>query len=312
MQECKWQMRFICKVLIIPVESKQFLFSLFLFMLLGVSVASIVLTPGMEKIREHNLQFSREFLVKVSIPIAFIAGLISFVSPCVLPVLPMYFGTAFKQKKKLMKMTLVFFLGLSITFTLLGLIAASIGISIISLQYDYENLIVLIGVFMVILGLMELSGKGFSFLYGRFSPGVNSTVGAFVSGVVFGVGWTPCLGPILSGIILMASVLKNYVYAGILMFVYSLGIGVPLFVFAFFYDKYDLSKNRFIRGKEFNVKIGSRTVTLHSTQVLAGLLLMGVGIMFIVYKGTFIVNTIDPFNSKMFVFSQQRSLIGVK
>ena len=277
---------------------------------LSVTVSSVASIPALDVIREYNLSYSQEFLSKISIPLAFIAGLISFLSPCVLPVLPMYFSMAFREKKNITRMTVVFSLGLSATITLMGLAAAYAGVTLISLQYDYESLIIVAGTFLVLFGVMAFLGRGFSFLHRKINVSPKGIKGVFASGVLFGIGWTPCIGPILSGILLMASVLGNYSYATLLMFSYSVGITIPLILFSLIYDKYDLSKNKYIRGKQYNMKIGNATYTLHSTQMISGLMLITIGLIFIAYKGTYIINTLDPLGTKMFVMMKQRSLLG--
>ena len=94
-------------------------------------------------------------------------------------------------------------------------------------------------------------------------------------------------------ILLIASVIGNYFYAGLLMLFYSLGFFVPLFLMSFLFDKYDFSKNKFIQGKEFKFTILGKKIRIHSTNLISAILFITRGSVFIIYGGTFITNYLD-------------------
>src|SRR3989339_375763 len=96
--------------------------------LISFSLASALILPeNLQKINEYNKGYFSNFLLKISIPIAFIAGLISFIAPCTLALFPAFFSYTFKEKREITKMSLVFFFGFALTFVAMGLIAGLIG-----------------------------------------------------------------------------------------------------------------------------------------------------------------------------------------
>lgn len=171
--------------------------------------------------------------------LAFTAGLLSFFSPCFLPLVPVYLtylsGTSGNRVS--LGKTLAFISGFSLIFILLGASASYFGQILLEHQ---EILRKVSGVVIVLLGLHLLGILPISFLYRekRWFGEVKKEgwIGTFLLGVAFSFGWTPCIGPVLSSILLMASTAKT-LGAGIgLLFIYSLGLGVPFFLTAFFWQ----------------------------------------------------------------------------
>src|SRR3989338_6408193 len=125
-------------------------------------------------------------------------------------------------------MTLVFFLGFMPVFVIYGIIASYIGSSLSALKIDYGFISSIAGMLILGFGIMTLFGKGFSLF--RIHKRVNNNLfGTFLLGVFYSIGWSACIGPILGGILLIASVLKGFMSSALLMFFYSLGIFTPLF-----------------------------------------------------------------------------------
>ncbi|MDY6854907.1 MAG: cytochrome c biogenesis protein CcdA [Thermodesulfobacteriota bacterium] len=194
---------------------------------------------------------------EISLVIALAFGFLTFFSPCILPLIPAYIsfitGCSVNElkdlndstlKRQLIKSvffeTLLFVLGFSLIFIALGASATYIG-NLISYN---KRLVQLIGGIIVVLLGLHITGI-FNIKYldyeKRFHLNAKPTTlfGSFVVGVAFAVGWTPCIGPILGGILTYAAT-QNTVYHGILLLsVYSLGLGIPfvitgLFIGAFF------------------------------------------------------------------------------
>ncbi|MDX0190380.1 cytochrome c biogenesis protein CcdA [Sinorhizobium meliloti] len=179
---------------------------------------------------------------------AFTAGLVSFLSPCVLPLVPGYISyvsgqTLGRQRhagaNRLMTLSfsLCFVLGFSTIFVALG--ATATALSRLLLFYRYEAtlvggaIVIVLGVFMT--GLVRMPWFERDVRFNRSIPG-GRPLGAFVLGLAFGFGWTPCIGPVL-GAILTVSALSSTATAGIvLLAVYSLGLGVPFLLSAAFAD----------------------------------------------------------------------------
>jgi cytochrome c-type biogenesis protein len=168
---------------------------------------------------------------------------LAFISPCILPLLPIYItylaGTSQNtDKKKLIVNTLGFIAGFTIVFVLLGATATSLGKIISSnrllLQRVGGVIIILFG-----LNLMDIVKPRFLNQERRFKFKGNSSSfsGSILFGIVFSFGWTPCLGTFLGTALLMASHM-NTVFSGILLLlIFSLGLGVPFLITAVIFDK---------------------------------------------------------------------------
>ncbi|MBI3585236.1 MAG: cytochrome c biogenesis protein CcdA [Nitrospinae bacterium] len=184
----------------------------------------------------------------VSFIMAFLAGLLSFVSPCVLPVIPFYITfitgltydelTSTDNKKEIrwltVKNSIIFIAGFSFIFIMLGAGATSVGRFFLTKQ----DLIRKVGgVIIIILGLYFMGVMKLKFLMSEKRVQIQNKpagyLGTFLVGVAFAAGWTPCIGPILGSILLIAST-KESVITGIeLLAAYSAGLGLPLLLTAF-------------------------------------------------------------------------------
>jgi len=288
---------------------KKFVWVIFIAVLLTFSLASaLVLPENIQKISEYNKAYSSNFLLKISLPIAFIAGLISFIAPCTLALFPAFFSYTFKEKKEITKMSLVFFFGFALTFVAMGLIAGLIGQTATNLIPNKGAFILIAGLFLIFLGALSIFGKGIaSFIKIRKNPS-HDIPGMFLFGIFFAVGWTACTGPILAGILSIAA-LAPLAYSGLLLFVYALGIAAPFFIFSIFYDKFDISRSPIIAGKEFELNLFGKKLKVHSTNLIAGLILILLGALFLIFQGTQAINTLNPFGALGQFYDWQRGLI---
>ena len=188
------------------------------------------------------------FTESVSFSVAFIGGLISFFSPCILPLIPAYFifitgyslnelteGDPSRLRAKVVGSTVMFVLGFSIVFILLGAAASMLGGLIIRHQ---DILRVVGGVVIIILGL-HISGL-FRIRFLDVDKRVHLTqkpvhaLGTVVVGMAFGAGWSPCVGPILGSILALAAGQGTAGQGALLLAVYSLGLAIPFLVLSFF------------------------------------------------------------------------------
>jgi cytochrome c-type biogenesis protein len=223
---------------------------------------------------------------------AFIAGLVSFLSPCVLPLVPGYIsfisGLSLEQLSKdegradVMRRaglgSIFFVLGFATVFTALGASASAVG----RLLTDYMPLLSKVaGILIILFGLHTSGVITIKWLYyeKRLSAsGVPpSFVGAFLMGLAFAFGWTPCIGPILAAILAMAAVESTVTRGVLLLFVYSAGLGIPFILTGFgvnaflsFFARY----KRYIRWGE----------------IAAGVLLVLIGVLIFRNKLTLLVS----------------------
>ena len=257
---------------------------------------------NLQRVVEYNKQQADFYFRNLSFIIAFLVGILTILTPCSLAILPAFFAYTFREKNKITKMTLTFFLGFVPVFIIFGLLAAFLGKSIAMLQQNSRIFIIIAGFIIIGLGLMALFGKGFSGIKIRKKTD-KDMFGIFLFGVLFALGFTACIGPILVGILLIAGILQNYFYAGILMLFYSLGLFVPLFLISVFFDKYNFPA--FIN--KINKRLG-----FSITNLIAGLLLIIIGLVFIIYGGTFITNNLGLGGLTIFIYSIQNKLISLK
>ncbi len=234
---------------------------------------------------------------EINLGIAFVSGVLSFLSPCVLPLIPGYIsflsGVSLEELKaepsnknkfliKVALTSLFFVLGFSVVFISFGASATLIG----RLFHEYTSILTRIaGVIIFILGLY-LTGilriKWLSYRKGinvdKFSTG---PAGAFLVGFAFGFGWTPCVGPILAGILALAATEENIVKGMILLCFYSLGLGIPFILTGFFVGFF---MKFFERFKYF----------LRWIEIIAGIFLIFVGILVFFNKLHVLMKFVPP------------------
>ena len=192
-------------------------------------------------------------MLDVSLGGAFLAGILSFVSPCVLPIVPPYLawlaGVSFEelkaeepnaaQRRRVVLAALAFVLGFSTVFVGLGATASVIGKTIA--QY-FDTLSIIAGIVIIIMGLHFLGVFGIAFLYREARVQVSRKpagfVGAYVIGLAFAFGWTPCVGPVLAAILFVAGSEGTAARGAMLLAIYSLGIGIPFILAALFASRF--------------------------------------------------------------------------
>ncbi len=202
-------------------------------------------------------------------PIAFLAGLISFLSPCVLPLVPGYlsFAAGFsKNRGKVFLGSLLFVLGFSIVFISYGVLFGGIGST---LAVNEVGITRILGIFTIVLGLIFL---GLFPMSPTLRPKMNTTgglLGAPLLGFLFGVGWTPCIGPALATVQTLAFQESSAVRGAILSFAYCIGLGLPFIASGLFLDKSEkLRKVLVHRGNVITVIGGLFLLAIGLLQVL--------------------------------------------
>ncbi len=217
----------------------------------------------------------------VSIISAFIAGFLSFLSPCVLPVIPGFFSYMFgvsltqkdaRKNQKILFHTILFVIGLSFVFVILG---ASSGF-ITGLFVNYKVIFnIIAGGIVFIFGLHFLRVFNLAFLERGVNLNIRKSqitpIRSLLLGLSFALVWSPCIGPILGSILLLASSSYSMGKAALLLFIYSMGMGIP-FILSGIFINYLI---RFVKGyKKFEAIVSS----------ISGILLIIIGVMIITGK----------------------------
>jgi cytochrome c-type biogenesis protein len=193
---------------------------------------------------------------------ALIAGLLSFVSPCVLPLVPPYLcylaGVSLDQltgeapesvgRRTIVLSAVSFVLGFSTVFVVLGATASAVGAI---LRSHLDVLAVVGGVVIIAMGLHFLGVYRLGFMYREARVDVRGhpagPLGSYIVGLAFAVGWTPCIGPVLATILMVAGAEQTVGQGASLLAVYSLGLGIPFVVAGFFAGAFMHLMRRFRR-----------------------------------------------------------------
>lgn len=204
-------------------------------------------------------------------PIAVIAGLISFISPCVLPLVPGYlsFAAGFSQARgRVFLGSVLFVLGFSALFISYGALFGELGARIAT----NEDLITrVLGLFTILMGVIFLGAFP---LMPTLKPRISTTgglIGAPVLGFLFGVGWTPCIGPALASVQALAFQESSAVRGAILSLGYCIGLGLPFIASGVFLDKSEKMRKVLVKRGDTVSKIGGVLLILIGVLQLTGL-----------------------------------------
>ncbi|MFD9728454.1 cytochrome c biogenesis CcdA family protein [Streptomyces sp. NPDC059072] len=211
---------------------------------------------------------------------ALLGGLLALLSPCSALLLPAFFAYSIDSTSRLLARTGIFYAGLASTLVPLGAAGSYAG----RFFHGNREALVLTGGWLIIaLGLAQILGLGFaprriSELSGRIRP--TTALSVYALGAVYGLAGF-CAGPILGSVLTVAAVSGSPVYGGLLLAVYALGMAVPLFVLAVLWERFELGRRRWLRGRALTVG----RFELHTTSLLSGLFFVTLGALFLVYDG---------------------------
>ena len=218
--------------------------------------------------------------MNTTLSIAFLAGLISFLSPCVLPLIPGYIsyisGTSFdklvEKKSNLIVIKTIFFtLGFSFVFISLGSTASFIGKFFLVNSNIFR---IIAGVIIIFFSLHLIGMLNFNFMNkdiriftDQYS---NNMTFPLLVGAAFGFGWTPCIGPILGSILTLAALEENIRKGILLLSFYSLGLAIPFIISGILIDKFLLFSKGFKKYISTITKVGGAVLLLTGIAILTG------------------------------------------
>lgn len=223
---------------------------------------------------------------EVNIVTAFIAGIVMFLAPCTLPIVPGFIVfISSGEKEKAVRNSILFSLGFTLTFLLFGILAGLLG----HLLLPYKVVVQRVGALFIIafglysLGLFNLPILQTGVIQKFFQKFLKKKISPFIFGVSFACGWTPCVGPVLAGIFLYAAFSFTVLQAMFLFLFFSLGFVIPFMLVAFI------------------VKKSAKSLKLKSSKwlsVMAGLILIFLGILLLTDN----FNLIIQWSYKLFNF----------
>ncbi len=253
---------------------KRAIFFCMLLILLA-SVSALELPPNVQKMLDDQQQIA----LGITFLAALLAGMVTFTSPCGFALLPTFFAVVGKEKSR--EMALAFSLGLTSAFVMVGLLAGFVG----NFFNPYKLYLAFVsGIVLVLLGVLLLLKKGISF----FSPSPQRAEASWKSmfslGFFFAWGWSPCIGTILGGIILLAANTGTWIKSVALLVTYGVGITAPLLFIAATADTYHLSR--------FFMRKTAGGFSLYN--FFAGIILICMGIIMMLYNGTDFFQRVIP------------------
>ena len=211
--------------------------------------------------------------------VAFSAGFISFLSPCVLPLIPGYIsyisGQALdkiiKDNKSVLLKTIFFSIGFSIVFISFGITASFVGKLLIS----YSNqLRIIAGIVIILFSLQFIGLINLKILNSEtrfFTKNYNDNlIFPIIVGAAFGFGWTPCIGPILGSILALAAIEENFSKSILLLSFYSLGLAIPFIISGILIDKFLFFSKSFRKYISTITKVGGAILLLTGIAILTG------------------------------------------
>ncbi len=170
--------------------------------------------------------------------LTFLEGFISFISPCMLPMIPIYltyFAGENNEKKKVLPRALNFVLGFSLVFCILGVLAGTVG----TFLHEHQTVVnIACGIIVILFGLSYLEIIPLNFLKGmQTKHDADGIISAFLFGMVFSVSLTPCVGAFLGSALMLAATVGGALQGLLLLAIYSLGLGIPFVISAILIDK---------------------------------------------------------------------------
>ena len=213
--------------------------------------------------------------------LSFFAGIISFLSPCVLPLIPGYIsfingttleGLEDKNKNFIFKETLLFTIGFSLVFIALGATATFFGALLLKYSKIFTTIVGILIIFFSLnmIGLLQLRSLNQDFRF-HFHNQIKKPYMSFLVGIGFGFGWSPCIGPILGSVLALASLETTILKGIILLFIYSIGLAIPFILSGIFITKF---------------LVFSKKTRLHIVQIqkISGYVLLVTGVLIVTGK----------------------------
>ncbi len=231
-------------------------------------------------------------LFETSIIASFLGGMLALFAPCCITfMLPAYFAYTFKQKKAVLLMTFVFFLGVATILVPIGL-----GVSFLSQLFKgfHTQVFYLGGIFMILLAFLSFSGKKFNLPFKTTSLLKKHDVfSVFGLGLFSGLA-SSCCAPVLAGVLTLTALSASTFQALILSLIYVFGMVFPLFILAYFWESFNWSESRLVRGFTLRFKLAGNLIIIHSTSLITGVVFLVIGVYVLYLAAVGKVTSVSP------------------
>lgn len=229
--------------------------------------------------------------ILASLITSFVAGVAALFAPCCISVLlPSYLGSIFREKYKVVAMTVIFFLGILTVFLPIGL-----GFSALAQFFkQYHNIIFIAGgVFLAVLGILILTKNGFSLPFSVHPQLKKHNTGSlYTLGIFSGIA-TTCCAPVLAGVLALAVLPGSIIWAIVYTIMYVLGMVAPLFIIALLADKTKITKKMMTMRKTITYPLFGEKITITFAELVSGLVffIMGLTITYYAFRGNLSVHS---------------------
>lgn len=251
------------------------------------------------------------FLFEVSILSSFLAGIIALFAPCCITfMLPAYFAYTFKQKRAIIMMTFIFFLGVATILVPIGL-----GVAYLTRLFKgYHTQVFYLGGFlMLFISFLAFSGKKFSLPFKKLPLlKKHDALSVYALGLFSGLA-SSCCAPVLAGVLTLSALSLNLFQALVLTLTYVFGMVFPLFLLAYFWDSFNWSQSRLVRGIMIRFYIFGKEFSMHSSNLLTGIIFLAIGVYILYLVSTNQITAVSPSQSQFIAYLtiMQKRILGL-
>lgn len=239
-------------------------------------------------------------LFETSIIASFLGGMLALFAPCCITfMLPAYFAYTFKQKKAILLMTFIFFLGVATILVPIGL-----GVSFLSQLFKgyHTQVFYFGGIMMIFLSFLSFSGKKFNPPF-KTAPLLkkHDVFSVFGLGLFSGLA-SSCCAPVLAGVLTLTALSASTFQALILSLVYVFGMVFPLFILAYFWESSNFSESKLVRGITFRFKVFGKSIFIHSTNLITGMIFLIIGIYILYLASMNKITSVSPSQTRFIAY----------
>ncbi|OGK21694.1 hypothetical protein A2866_04495 [Candidatus Roizmanbacteria bacterium RIFCSPHIGHO2_01_FULL_39_8] len=239
-------------------------------------------------------------LFETSIIASFLAGMIALFAPCCITfMLPAYFAYTFKRKRAIILMTFIYFFGVATILVPIGLGVAYLA----QLFKSFHTQIFFLGGFlMLLIAFFALSGKKLSMPFKQLPLlKKHDALSVFALGLFSGVA-SSCCAPVLAGVLTLSALSLNLFQALVLTLTYVFGMVFPLFLLAYFWDSFNWSQSRLVRGIMIRFKLFNKNFSIHSSNLITGIVFLVIGVYILYLAGTNQITSVSPSQTQLVAY----------
>lgn len=239
-------------------------------------------------------------LFEASIIASFLAGILALFAPCCITfMLPAYFAYTFKQKKAIILMTFIFFFGVATILVPIGL-----GVAFLTQLFKgyHTQVFYLGGILMLIIAFLSFSGKKLSMPFKQLPLlKKHDGVSIYALGLFSGLA-SSCCAPVLAGVLTLSAISSSLFQALVLSLTYVFGMVFPLFVIAYFWDSFNWSESKLVRGVMIRFSLFSKTFHIHSTNLITGVIFLAIGLYILYLAFTNKITSVSPTQTQFIAY----------